>query len=169
VEAATITSPYKSVSYTAKRQKYPQKYPQIDLGDSIAGFRPTLSFLWHPGQGVLEDGIDHPRVGDNRQLGQRRLHDEVAPAGVAVDMGRFRGVLAQYRSVCSGLVQLCAAQAQRIADHRGRAQAHRQRRDHRRQQPAGEGEQHAGGQRHAQGVVDKRETEVGFYPVSTDS
>lgn len=43
--AATITSLYKSISCVAKRLKCPHRYPQINSGTSIAGFRPIPSLV----------------------------------------------------------------------------------------------------------------------------
>ena len=49
-----------------------------------------------------------------------------------------------------------APQPQRVGHHRHRAQAHRERGDHRAEQQPGERVQHAGGDRHAERVVERR-------------
>lgn len=45
VEAAGITSPYKTIAYIAKCQKCPHRYPQIVSADSMTGFWPISSLL----------------------------------------------------------------------------------------------------------------------------
>ncbi len=67
--------------------------------------------------------------------------------------GRHPGVAERYW-------RFDAAEPQGVGDHRDRGEAHRGGGDHRRQEQAEEGIEHAGGDRHAERVVDEGEEQV---------